>query len=105
MSQKLITNFFEKAVPVRQEQVPEMSKATLDGANEAVKAAESGNCAADMRNRKRGSYNHVDSDTKYKIAKYTLAAVWTIGWRYRSFRRRGGRYQLQFHRLKRSHQR
>ena len=67
-----------------------MNKTTLDRANEAVNTVVSGQSAADSPSRKRGCYIRVDSDKKYKIAKYVqqdvpsqfsrpkvVAAVWT----------------------------
>ena len=60
MVQQRITQFFKVAAPVRQEQVPNLPKVTLNRANDAVIAEESGQAAAQASGRKRGSYNHVN---------------------------------------------
>jgi hypothetical protein len=70
MSQQQITRFFKPTVPVRQEQVPTLPKSTLDRANEAVVAVQSGEASAQARTKKRGRYGRVDHDTKFKIGKF-----------------------------------
>ncbi len=49
---------------------PNVPKSTLDKANEVVTAVESDQSEMDGRWKKRGRYGHVDSDTKFKIAKF-----------------------------------
>jgi hypothetical protein len=59
-SQRSITDFFKSTAPVRPDQVPGLSKATIDNANVAVVAAQSGESEAASRSKKGG---YVKADT------------------------------------------